>query len=523
MKTQNKGEAMKKEMDVLKSLGISTSPQSLVHTEQNLIKSQDTQHTNSQRISKGMGSNPRDVLDGQLAKGGITISGPSYDYERQSPHAEEKDDSSWEKKEKSRKAKADEQYRKESRKKNDLEGTLKNTHGEEFHTDNDKQVEEMVSSSEEIDREFDGQTRPSKSRQPYDFNSKDPSDEKRYSFKSQRPKGQLTEDQLFLKAMASEGEGFVVEKSFKAPSAKPSKVAPHMAKDPMQKKQERAQVKEAMKADIDLVDWAKEEKEEHKKTKKAGRCWDGYKPAKGKKPFSDNSCVKKSDLDDVVDLVKGKFKEADIDPEILKNVHENSPGIIEKKNTAKPKIGVKLNNKFIKSNGIGGMMFDFGHLTGNPVADNATRILNENSDPVQASNANYQDQAYKQSLMEYTQKGDASHAKDTTMFGNLEKGWGDQLNKPMDQQVKEAYEKGLLDERSPMQNPNVAKSTAMVGGQQVHAQSETDAAVLEMFKAEQASMNNNSGGFVADASNGGRINVIAGLPLENQIPPHLQK
>lgn len=498
MKTQNKngseakGEVMKKEMDVLKSLGISTEPRSLVHKEQSLIKSQEQQHTNLQQIRKGMGVNARDMLDAQLSKGGVVM--PTFSYERQSPHAEEKESSGWEKKEQARKAKADEDYRKESRKKNDLAGTLKNTHGEEFHTDNDKQVEDLVSSSEEVDREFDGQTRPAKSRQPYDYNSKDPSDEKRYSFKSQRPQSkELTADQLFLKAMASEGEGFVVEKSFKAPSAKPSKAAPHQQKDPVQAKEERAERQAAKKGAI--VDWAKEEEKEHK--------------------------MKKSELDEVVDLVKGKFKEAAIDPEVLKNVHENSPGVIEKKNSAKPNLKMKLNNKFIKSNGIGGMMFDFGHMTGNPVADNATRLLNQNADPVQASNANYQEQAYKQSLMEYTQKGDAGHQKDTTMFGNLEKGWGDQLNKPMDQQVKEAYEKGLLDERTPAQNPNVAKSTAVVGGQQVHAQSETDAAVLEMFKAEQAAMNNNSGGFVADASTGGKISVIAGLPLENQLPPHM--
>ena len=27
-------------------------------------------------------------------------------------------------------------------------------------------------------------------------------------------------------------------------------------------------------------------------TKKKGRCWKGYKPAKGKKPYSEGSCVK---------------------------------------------------------------------------------------------------------------------------------------------------------------------------------------------------------------------------------------
>jgi len=27
-----------------------------------------------------------------------------------------------------------------------------------------------------------------------------------------------------------------------------------------------------------------------------GRCWTGYKPVKGKKPFSDNSCVKEDGM-----------------------------------------------------------------------------------------------------------------------------------------------------------------------------------------------------------------------------------
>lgn len=463
---------MKTENDILKSLGITTSQSSLIDTRKGV---KDEGQSNSQQIRKGTGLSAREALEGQLQKGGIVISNTPMKLERVSPHADGKEPSYVED-DKKRKAKADEEYRKDSRKNHSYEGALKNNNGEEFHSDNDKQVEEMVSSAEEIDRQFDGQTRPAKLRSPYSSFGNNPDGEKEYEYKSLRTKGSLSQDELLLKALETEGEEFVA-KSKKAPTAKPSKRAPHQEKDPVQAKQER-QERNAAK----LV---------------------------------------KSDLDSLCDLVKGKFKEADIDPEILKNVHENSPGIVEKKN-AKVNLKQKMNNKFIKSVGMGGMVFDFGHLTGNPVADNATALLNQFADPIQASNAQYQQNAYDEAIVDYTKKGDAAYNSTTTMFGNVDKGWGSQLNKPMDQQVQEAYDKGLLDEKGgPAVINKFNKSEIKLGGIDIKATSETDAALIEMMKAEQANQRNDTGGFVADASSGGKVNVIAGLPLESQLPPHM--
>ena len=506
---------MKKEMDVLKSLGISTTQRSLVQQDQTFIKSQQEQ-TNLQPIRKGLEMSARDRLEQQISKGMVVAMSDGPQMVRVSPHADDGEDrSSWEKTYQKKKEKADENFRKESREKNAYEGTLKNTHGEEFHDDNDSQVEDMVSGVEEVDREFDGQSRPSKSTPRYWDNTQD--GEKTYGYKS------LSRDELFLKAFAEQDEEFFVKsRRNRALPAKPSKVAPHMAKDPVQAKQERA---ERRAAKGELVDWAKEEEREHAEKSK-GRCWTGYKPVPGKKPYSEDSCVKKSSLDEIFEelttIQKGKFKEAKIDEDVLMNVHENSPGVVEEKNKkpAQKDFKIKQNNKFVKSIGQGGIVFDFGHLTGNPIADHATQLLNQFADPVQESNAQYQQQSYQKAISDYAVKGDQSFAQDASPFGNVGQGWGDQLNKPMDQQVKEAFEKGMFDEKQGPNNPKFEKSVTTVGGQKVQAQSETDAAVLEMFKAEQEAMNK-SDGFVVDASSGGKINVIAGIPLENQLPPQM--
>ena len=41
-----------------------------------------------------------------------------------------------------------------------------------------------------------------------------------------------------------------------------------------------------------------------------GRCWTGYKPVKGKKAFSDNSCVKEAEIEEKVKQPTGDLKKA---------------------------------------------------------------------------------------------------------------------------------------------------------------------------------------------------------------------
>jgi hypothetical protein len=254
------------------------------------------------------------------------------------------------------------------------------------------------------------------------------------------------------------------------PHAKPSKVAPRQEKDPAQKKMEQ-------KVRRDL----------------------GFK-----KSDAENA------LDSLINFGGDPFEGQE---EMLANIHENSDGVVERivqkaaPQTAADRskiaaIGNVKKKSFVKAEGIGGMVFDFGHLTGNAIADNATAILNAHSDPVQVGNAGYQAKSHSDALVNYAMKGEA-HTRETSMFGNIDKGWSNQLNKPMDQQVKEMYENEQVmnDPATPAVRNQFNETTLKVGGDVIKATSETDAAVLEMMRSQMEATSED--GFVADASAGG--------------------
>jgi hypothetical protein len=123
----------------------------------------------------------------------------------------------------------------------------------------------------------------------------------------------------------------------------------------------------------------------------------------------------------------------------------------------------------------------------------------------------------------------------TTPFGHITEQGASMIDKPMDQQVKEAYERGefggstkvpgmaksapiVVDaqtstimpppDRSIPNIPDFQKSNTNVGGVQVHAQSPTDAAVIEMMKGYFEGQNDSSG-VVADAGATGKVSVTA--------------
>jgi hypothetical protein len=420
---------MSKNNDIFKSLGIRIGePTSLLDVRQ---EGQGLEHSFNQPVRKGLGVNAADALNAQLAKG-MAWAPQSVDQfpmpSLSAPH----------------------------KKKTDHDGSLKNTHGEDWHTDNDKQVEEMLNSSEVIDIHE--------------------------ACKS------LTQEELFLKA------------SRPMPHSKPSKKAPHQEKDPVQAKQEKQQRK-----DLGLSKSAAE-----------------------------------SALDSLIQMDEDPFAGQE---EMLANIHENSEGLVERqvvkggKGTKKsgldevldfvksdefvsPKqteadrakiaaIGnpKKAKKSFVKAEGVGGMVFDFGHLTGNAIADNATALINRHGDPVQSGNASYQKKSYDDALVNFAQKGEA-HTRETSMFGNIDKGWSNQLNKPMDQQVKEMYENEKIanDPETPAVRNQFNNTTLNVGGDVIKATSETDAAVLEMMRS-QMEATTEDGGVVADASAGGAQRV----------------
>lgn len=235
-----------------------------------------------------------------------------------------------------------------------------------------------------------------------------------------------------------------------------------------------------------LVQWAKEEEaeKEHKETKKSV-----------------------DHLADLCDIIKGgslvQVVPDQNDPEVIANIHENSKEL-EKKAEEVPEMA----KGFLKSAGPGGFVFDFGPKTGNPIADNATELLNRHGDKTQMEIASSQRQQYQNTLNTFVRKGHVD--SQPVVFGEQDPAWNRQMNTPMDQQVAEAFQKGQLDEKTAggpaIPAPGMAKSEAVIGGERVVAMSETDAAVLEMFKAEQAAMST-EGMNIADVSMGGAQRV----------------
>lgn len=580
-------------MEVFKSLGIN------VGGDQSLIK-QPEQKTDLEKgeiethvVRKGFGGNARDALESQLSKGF------SLSMKKESLHAEPEGE------------------RVEN-------PSLKNTHGEEFHSDNNKQVEKLQSTAEVIEQDRDGEDkdpkRKPKKRSEYDYASPGRGEGNARLVVSM--KSEQSDGALFLKAMADKACGTIkkdlatsMRNAFGGGSAqaappkapppppppppaassgggqtmnarmgnpfgkaghpippiKPSMAAKKQPKDAEQKKEERQQKmgkshdhesliimapdpfnertianvhenspgvaerrrtgarldfsnileRSSMREEIDLkkkkaqkgalVDWAKEEEkeEEHKKSE-LDEIFDLIKGDKIEGGLADNK--KPSEFPKKqMDMGKKVEREHTKDPKIAQEIASDHLAEDKKYYGKLKQMEAKKSFGFIKSAGQGGIVFDFGPLTGNPVADRATALLNEFADPIQTNNANYQRESYNEAIVEYTKKGEAGFGGTKTMFGNIEKGWADQLNKPMDQQVKEAFDAGQLNDTGFQANSKFAGTQANVGGTMVKAMSETDAAVLEMFKAEQEQLSQrDGGGFVADASTGGKIKITAG-------------
>ncbi|NBW98992.1 hypothetical protein EBR03_05420 [bacterium] len=262
---------------------------------------------------------------------------------------------------------------------------------------------------------------------------------------------------------------------------------------------------------------AKEQKKELKEVEKGkDRCWDGYKPTPGKKPYSEGSCTKKAEdekfdfdgnkkpdahekqhkkiaekldkkkvdksLDSLVEMLSDQT-----DMRKLKRVHENT--------VQRPQVPYQ----FVRSMGKGGIVFNFGTKTGNIFADKATELLTQNADPIQQATVQNQDQAYQKALDSYVQTGQATFEMQTSNEKTLEKGF--------DQQVKEAYENGTLydDPSKPAVQNEYNKAQLKMNGEVIKATSETDAALIEMMQSQ--SDTENDGSVVIDATQGGKQSV----------------
>lgn len=554
-------------MDIFKKLGITVGYNTSLIQESVSKSEQDQEIVHNNIIRKGAGLSPRDILEQQLAKGGISIT-PMSDEEM-----------------------ADED---EKMKAKVINPHIKGSHGEEFHSDNDKQVEEMVSEGEVIQSEFDHE-KPMK----VEFKSMSVLDalsdivkggegsrggkiightksgkpiyepaiphaeviKKRKKQMSQglqlEPVKQAHEYEGYSKEDhkdAAEAHARIARQSINHRFGTATKVSQHhrdaesfhekMAKEsrfPETKKSDDAvsrkisklvkegkPQKQAVAIALDMerrgdlgkadVKMPKEKfVQEHKKlvnVLESPSHKDDMKEAKEqKKELKDMGKAGKycksidSTLDDIIkgmsvrvpkhapkpekskeekkierQLLKEQMGKAEMPEGVSKkefkkmaNLHENSDGVAERRKAS----------PFIKSQGPGGIVFDFGFKTGNALADHATALLNQNADPVQSANANYTANSYNKALESYVTKGEQAYMQTATPYGNVDEAWSKQLNTPMDTQVKEAFEKGQFsdDNSTPAVINQFNKTEMNLGGQVIKATSETDAALIEMMRS----------------------------------------
>jgi len=177
------------------------------------------------------------------------------------------------------------------------------------------------------------------------------------------------------------------------------------------------------------------------------------------------------------DLIKGCDEELEVE----------APSKMPK--VQKPKIQ-KPKGKFVKSIGNGGVVFDFGWRTGNPVADRATMALNDFPEPTEVQAALAVRNSFDQRLNEFVEMGESgfiSKYNEESMdpVQMLKKGYDKVVHGSADEEVKRMYEEGTLFEE---QQPKGAtgnqynKSEINIGGENIRATSETDAALIEDMK-----------------------------------------
>ena len=145
--------------------------------------------------------------------------------------------------------------------------------------------------------------------------------------------------------------------------------------------------------------------------------------------------------------------------------------------------------------GPGGTIFNFGARTGHSIVDNYNMHLQHNADHEQASIAKGQAQDFQKALNEYVDKGEYQfNAERMEEQGGgspgVHGGWGAQLSGSTDQQVVQAFKKGILNCNEGQTHaagngnlPQFGKSTIKMGGEEIVATSETDAALIEMMKS----------------------------------------
>jgi hypothetical protein len=527
--------------DIFKSL-VKSSPDSLIDGGD--FKIQTGENINKgEPLRRGIGGhNASDIISDQLRKGGaFGLAMPmNLQRERVSRHAE--DIGPAEGKQIVNDMSADERFKQQTTE--DYSINLENTHGENWHTDNDKMVADHQKRIHEADSQFGPEERPAKSKRMSVPPQTDEMGEKEYTYRS------LTSEELFLKAM---DVGDFFEERLEKGHFKNMAIDEQEKQDfesKVEKKREKLKNKKTkwlqdfsagkkkkdVNAFMDKQDKGKKEADDqhHKDTKvdvvgmdKKGRRYTSRSGSPGNYKY----VYAKSELDEMFDLIKGEDaeekKEKKLGNKIADAVDEMAEGEAqeemkdhEKEMHKKKSCGAK--KSFVKSSGPGGMVFDFGHRTGNPIADMTTDLLNRHGDPTQSAVANDQQMATDRAVTEYVEKGDGeftAERSDSTGDGSVHKGWD--LDTPMDKQVENAYAQEKLDKsvETPAVTNDFNETTMNLDGQIIKATSETDAQLIKEMQRQGIDLSGvfAKGEVVADARMGGATSICAGDPLPQEL------
>ena len=155
-------------------------------------------------------------------------------------------------------------------------------------------------------------------------------------------------------------------------------------------------------------------------------------------------------------------KSLDILGDLVKSLNaepKRRPAPVRRQKPAQPKI------QYVKKSGNGGLIMDFG---GNgqfldPRFKEYENLMNRHGDPTQVGTATYQHESFNKALDDYVELG--------------EHGYDQKMQREDASQIVEAQQNHEL------VKAKYAHTTTSVGGENITAQSETDAAIMEMFKS----------------------------------------
>jgi hypothetical protein len=121
--------------------------------------------------------------------------------------------------------------------------------------------------------------------------------------------------------------------------------------------------------------------------------------------------------------------------------------------------------KYVKKSGAGGVIMDFGGASNmHPAFKSFEHLMNRHGDPTQSQTANHQSNQFEKALDNFVDMGEHEYAKHV-----------------QHEEIRVQEESRIGYEEA---KKSYAHTETKVGRETVTATSETDAAVIEMFKAE---------------------------------------